>query len=199
MLVDDARGSLPFVGDSIGKPKRSEAVEGEILSLRAVNICVAIDPAQPHATRDVWSNSTFGVEEVVTKTDRNAVIEIFRATEDRFYHGQGVELVIPAQPSFAENWAEPPSRGDELSTDLVAVWVANNAEHISRFSRHLETGRVRIIPGEMGGHAIATRVRYGCAKGNEQEDKNDTQNFHKAALRYGGRPELQFDLKAMPD
>src|ERR1017187_6960964 len=139
---------------------------------------MAIDPSESDAAGDVGRESASRQEEIVTQADGDAVVEIFRAAKDRLYHGQDVKLIVASEKPLAVDRTETPSRRDELRANLVAVWIADNAEHIGCLGRHLETGRVRIIERKVRRDAIPGRPRERHTERDEKKWKEDPKNFH---------------------
>ena len=48
MLVNKTSGRFPLIAHFVGNAEGPEAIEGEVLSLRAIDIGVAVDPSEPH-------------------------------------------------------------------------------------------------------------------------------------------------------
>src|SRR5205085_10146121 len=126
MLVEDPGIKFEMVVHLVGNAGRRQDVEGEVLSLRAEIIRMAVEPAKTDSARNVGNKTRPRLGEVVTKPDRDAVIEILRPADDRFDHKKRVNLVVTLEPAVALDDAPAPARGEELSSDFVAVGVADD-------------------------------------------------------------------------
>src|SRR5450432_1084582 len=109
MLKDQTQVRLPLVINFVGNPRRAQDVECEVLSLRAINICVAVDPPEPNAAGDVGSESAAGEQEIVTQADGDAVIIVLRTAKNRLRHAREVKLIVAAKKSLAIDRTKTPS------------------------------------------------------------------------------------------
>src|SRR3954468_22939355 len=119
-----------MVVDLIGNPGCGENIEGEILALRIIEAGVAVDPAEADTARNIRHESRAGLGEVVTKSERDAVVKVLRAAGDRLDHEDRVDLVIALEPAVALDASPAPAGREKLGGDLVAVWVPDNPHHV---------------------------------------------------------------------
>src|SRR5205814_9899545 len=117
-LVLDAGFEFPMVIHFVGDAGRGQNVEREILSLLAVNIGVAVEPAQTDSAGNVEHPARPGFGEVVTEAERDAVIKIPGAARERLGQEGGVNLIVTLDPTVALDAAPAPAVGKGCGSDL---------------------------------------------------------------------------------
>src|SRR5262249_27698773 len=133
---------LPVLVDFVGDADAGQNIESEILSLCAGNSRMAVDPAQTESARDVRNESPVRPDEIVTAAEIDAEIMIFDAAKNRLGHQRQTKLIVTAGPvvGVVHPPANPP--GDKLRPDLVAIWITEHPEQISRLNCNFKSRRI---------------------------------------------------------
>src|SRR5438067_594215 len=99
MLVKNARVPFPTIVYFVGNADGRKNIESKILALGAKDIRMAIEPAEADAAGDIRDEARAWLREVVTETERDTEVMVFRSTRERLRHENRVDLVIALEPT----------------------------------------------------------------------------------------------------
>src|ERR1700730_8111167 len=122
MLVKNADIQFPAIRYFVGNTDRGENVEGEVLTLRAGNVWMAVDDAGAKAAGNIRNEPPIWSHEIVTHTDVKTEVMIFAPAKARFQRCAQLNLLVTTQPPLGVTVDDSPAhaRRYKFRANLVA-------------------------------------------------------------------------------